>query len=51
VDSRGLVDVLLVDRGLNFEILEIREVDILGDGCGDRAGSGVDVSRDLEVVA
>ena len=51
VDGRGLIDVLLVDRGLDFEILEIREVDILGDGCGDGAGSGVDVSGDLEVVA
>ena len=51
LDGCGLVDVLLVDRGLDFEILEIREVDILRDSCGDWAGSGVDVSRDLEVVA
>src|SRR6266849_2011 len=51
LDSGGLVNILRVDRGEDFEVLQVGEVDILGDGGGDGAERGVDVSGDLEVVA
>jgi len=50
MDGGVLADVLLVEHGLDFEGLQVGEVDILGDGGGDRTVRGVDVSGDLEGV-